>query len=133
MSGGKSRNVNSLANLKLITSETARINQKKSTQSRLANIQAREAFKFSAKNFAQVMKDLPEMSSLDVIKMAMLQALQEDNIEDAARYASMLAEYQAPKLQRIEQNTTTRISDMSDEDLQKIIDQEGLKKNLLEE
>jgi hypothetical protein len=45
----------------------------------------------------------------------------------------MLAEYQAPKLQRIEQNTTTRISDMSDEDLQKIIDQEGLKKNLLEE
>ena len=126
MSGGKSRNVNSLANLKVITSETARENQKKSTQSRLANIQAREAFKFSAKNFKAVMDELPEMSSLDVIKMAMLQSLQEDNLEDAARYASMLAEYQAPKLQRIDQNTTTRVADLSDEELQKIISQEGL-------
>jgi hypothetical protein len=126
MSGGKARNVNSLANLKVITSDTAKENQKKSVQSRLANIQAREAFKLSAKNFKAVMDELPEMSSLDVIKMAMLQALQEDNLEDAARYASMLAEYQAPKLQRIEQNTTTRVSDMSDEELQRIIFQEGL-------
>jgi len=130
MSGGKARNVNSLANLKVITSDTAKENQKKSVQSRLANIQAREAFKLSAKNFKAVMDELPEMSSLDVIKMAMLQALQEDNLEDAARYASMLAEYQAPKLQRIEQNTTTRVSDMSDEELQKIISQEGLDKDL---
>ena len=130
MSGGKARNVNSLANLKVITSDTARENQKKSTQSRLANIQAREAFKLSARNFKLVMDELPEMSSLDVIKMAMLQALQEDNLEDAARYASMLAEYQAPKLQRIEQNTTTRVSDMSDEELQKIISKEGLEKDL---
>jgi len=130
MSGGKARNVNSLANLKVITSDTAKENQKKSVQSRLANIQAREAFKLSAKNFKSVMDELPEMSSLDVIKMAMLQALQEDNLEDAARYASMLAEYQAPKLQRIEQNTTTRVSDMSDEELQKIISQEGLEKDL---
>lgn len=130
MSGGKARNVNSLANLKVITSETAKENQKKSVQSRLANIQAREAFKLSAKNFKAVMDELPEMSSLDVIKMAMLQSLQEDNLEDAARYASMLAEYQAPKLQRIEQNTTTRVSDMSDEELQKIISQEGLDKDL---
>jgi len=130
MSGGKARNVNSLANLKVITSDTAKENQKKSVQSRLANIQAREAFKLSAKNFKAVMDELPEMSSLDVIKMAMLQALQEDNLEDAARYASMLAEYQAPKLQRIEQNTTTRVSDMSDEELQKIIAQEGLDKDL---
>ena len=130
MSGGKARNVNSLANLKVITSDTAKENQKKSVQSRLANIQAREAFKLSAKNFKAVMDELPEMSSLDVIKMAMLQALQEDNLEDAARYASMLAEYQAPKLQRIEQNTTTRVSDMSDEELQKIISKEGLEKDL---
>jgi len=130
MSGGKARNVNSLANLKVITSETAKENQKKSVQSRLANIQAREAFKLSAKNFKAVMDELPEMSSLDVIKMAMLQSLQEDNLEDAARYASMLAEYQAPKLQRIEQNTTTRVSDMSDEELQRIISQEGLDKDL---
>jgi len=130
MSGGKARNVNSLANLKVITSDTAKENQKKSVQSRLANIQAREAFKLSAKNFKAVMDELPEMSSLDVIKMAMLQSLQEDNLEDAARYASMLAEYQAPKLQRIEQNTTTRVSDMSDEELQKIISQEGLDKDL---
>ena len=133
MSGGKARNVNSLANLKVITSETAKENQKKSVQSRLANIQAREAFKLSAKNFKAVMDELPEMSSLDVIKMAMLQSLQEDNLEDAARYASMLAEYQAPKLQRIEQNTTTRVSDMSDEELQRIISQEGLDKDLSKE
>ena len=76
-SGGKARNINSLANLKLITSETARENQKKATQSRMLNKQIREEFKLNAKNFQEVMKDLPQLSSLDVLRMAMHQALQQ--------------------------------------------------------
>ncbi len=125
-SGGKARNINSLANLKLITSETARENQKKSIQSRMLNKQIRDEFKLNAKNFQEVMKDLPQLSSLDVLRMAMHQALQQDNFEDAARYANMVAEYEQPKLQRIDQTTTTRTADLTDEELQRIISEEGL-------
>lgn len=125
-SGGKARNINSLANLKLITSETARENQKKSIQSRMLNKQIREEFKLNAKNFQEVMKDLPQLSSLDVLRMAMHQALQQDNFEDAARYANMIAEYEQLKLQRIDQTTTTRTADLTDEELQRIISEEGL-------
>jgi hypothetical protein len=126
MSGGKARNVNSLANLKLITSETARDNQKKAIQSRMLNEESRKQFKINAKNFQTVLKDLPLLSALDVLRMAMHDSLQKDNFEDAARYANMIAEYENPKLQRIDQNTTTRTVDLTDEELKKIILEEGL-------
>ena len=120
-------NPKSLANLKMMTSETARENQKKSIVSKLANIEARKAMKLNAKNFLEVMNELPQLSSLDVLRMAMHQALAQDNFEDAARYASMIAEFEAPKLQRIDQTTTTKTADLTDEELQKIIQEEGLK------
>jgi surface antigen len=94
----------------------------------MLNKQIRDEFKLNAKNFQEVMKDLPQLSSLDVLRMAMHQALQQDNFEDAARYANMVAEYEQPKLQRIDQTTTTRTADLTDEELQRIISEEGLDK-----
>jgi hypothetical protein len=119
-------NPKSLANLKRITPETARENQAKSVKSKLANIAAREAMKLNAKLFQDVMSELPVLSSLDILRMAIHKAIAEDNYEDAARYAALLAEYEQPKLARIEQTNTNRTADLSDEELQEIINKEGL-------
>jgi len=123
---GKGFNPKSLDNLKRITPETARANQLKSVVAKQANIAAREQFKVNAKNFITVMDELPKLSPLDVMRMAIHKAIAEDNYEDAARYASLLAEYENPKLARIEQTNTNRTADLTDEELQKIIQQEGL-------
>ena len=119
-------NPKSLANLKKFDSDTARVLQKKSTAARNTNREIREMFKLTATNFKAVMEDLPHMSSLDVLKMAMIKALQDDNYEDAARYAAQLAEYEKPKLQRIDQTVTTAAAEMTDEELQRRIAEEGL-------
>lgn len=125
---GRRPNNASLANLKYITSETARINQAKGQQSKLLNKTLREEFKLNAKAFQAVMAELPKLSSLDVLRMAVHTAIAKDNWEDAARYAGMLAEFEAPKLQRIESSVTTRASEMTDEELQLMISAEGLVK-----
>lgn len=120
-------NPKSLANLKPFDSEVARKLQKRSVISAAANRALKDAFKMTAKNFIDVMDDLPKMSSLDVIKMSMLHAIQNEKYEDAARYASMLAEYEKPKLQRIDQTITSKTADLTDEELKAIIEAEGLK------
>jgi len=125
-SKGKTVHPNSLANLRIITSENARENQLKSAASRQANIAAREAFKLNAKNFIEVMDELPRLSPLDVLRMAIHTAIADNNYEDAARYAAQLAEYENPKLARVETNNTTRTVDLTDEELQEIISKEGL-------
>jgi len=123
---GKGFNPKSLDNLKRITPETARANQLKSVVAKQANIAAREQFKLNAKNFIQVMDELPKLSPLDVMRMAIHKAIAEDNYEDAARYASLLAEYENPKLARIEQTNVNKTADLTDEELQEIIRKEGL-------
>jgi hypothetical protein len=123
---GKGFNPKSLENLKRITPETARANQLKSVVAKQANIAAREQFKLNAKNFIQVMDELPKLSPLDVMRMAIHKAIAEDNYEDAARYASLLAEYENPKLARIEQTNVNKTADLTDEELQEIIKREGL-------
>ena len=124
---------NTLANLKIITSETARENQKKSTASRLLNIELQNQFKITAKAFLKVRDELPTITALDVIKMAMWDAIQNDQFDDAARYAEKVAEYEQPKLQRIDQTVTTRTEDLSDEELMRIISEEGLKRTSSED
>ena len=124
----KGKNPSSLANLRKITPDVAKEWQKRSVESRLLNKEIREKFKLTAKNFLEVKADLPDLSALDVLRMAMHVALQEDNFEDAARYAAQIAEYEAPKLQRIDQVNKTDVSDLSDEDLQRLIAEEGLRR-----
>lgn len=117
----------SLANLKpYLTTEQARANQQKGLVSRLRNIELQNQFKITAKAFMKVKGELPDITALDVIKVAMWNALQDDNFEDAARYAEKIAEYEQPKLQRIDQTVTTKTVDLTDEELMAIIEQEGL-------
>jgi hypothetical protein len=116
----------SLANLKKFDSESGRRAQQKGQETRMLNKQIQDQFKRNAKAFSKVLKDIPELSSLDVIRMCIHLALQENNYEDAARWAKELAEYEKPKLQRIEQTNINKTADFTDEELAAILKQEGI-------
>jgi hypothetical protein len=60
------------------------------------------------------------------MRLAIHDALDKSDFEAAARYANQLAEYQTPKLARIESNVTTRTQDLSDDELRKLIQEENL-------
>jgi len=64
---------------------------------------------------------LPKLQAIDVIHMAMVSALEKENFEDAARYASMMAEYQTPKLARVETTNINLVQDMTDEELRVLV------------
>lgn len=112
----------------MVSYDSARAKQMivKSTEAKWATRAAGEVFKLNAKAFIQVMNELPEISPLDVMRMAIHSALQQEDFESAARYAGMLAEYETPKLARLESNVTTRVQDMSDDELARIAKEEGL-------
>lgn len=116
----------SLANLKKLTPEGARIGQRKGVETKLLNKEIRENFKRNAKAFQKVLKDIPEMSSLDVIRMCVHLALQENDYETAARWAKELAEYEKPKLQRIEKVSKNEAEDLSLDELHALAQKEGL-------
>jgi len=116
----------SFPQLKPLSSETAKVAQRKAVESRMLNKEIREQFKRNAKAFQDVLEDIPDFSPLEVIKMCIHLALQDNNYEDAARWAEKLAEYRAPKLARVEVTNRDSTKDLSDEDLQKIINEENL-------
>lgn len=107
-------------------SEGARKLSVKVHEAKWATRAAAEAFKLNAKAFIGAMNELPEISPLDVMRLAIHHSLQQEDFESAARYANMLAEYETPKLARLESNVTTRVQDMSDEELARIAKEEGL-------
>lgn len=122
---------NSLKNLKVITSpEMARDYQAKSVESRKRNSEAiralTEEFNCSADVVKKVLANV-DIKAIDVLRMSMMHALSQDNFEDAARYAKEIAEFEAPKLARLEQTNVSRVEDLTDEELQKILKEEGLK------
>jgi len=126
LSGDPVAQAKRLLNLKPYDSDTARVMIEKSRVSRMANIAIREAFHLTAKNFLAIQKDLPQISAVDVLQMAVLHALKDDNFEDAARYAGMLAEFQSPKLMRTESVNLNITQNLTDDELRIIIDEEGL-------
>ena len=115
-----------LQNLRKLTPEGARIGQRKGVETRLLQKELRENFKRNAKAFQKIIDDIPELSSLDVIRMCIHMALAEDNYEDAARWAKELAEYEKPKLQRVEQVVKDGTKDLSDEEFFELAKKEGL-------
>ena len=122
---------NSIKNLRMITSpEMARAYQQKSTESRMRNTEAirilTEEFQCSAEAVKKVLANV-DIKAIDVMKMSMMHALNQDNFEDAARYAKEIAEFEAPKLARLEQTNISKVEDLTDEELQKILKEEGLK------
>jgi hypothetical protein len=117
----------SLANLRPIdSSEKAKAMQLKSVEARKANVAAREALKVTVKDMKALKDslDLASMpSSIDILKMSLLKAFEKGDEDRVIELSKVLAEYEAPKLQRIDQtNTNVNASDLSDEELQAELD-----------
>jgi len=111
---------NSLNNLKPFTREGAREGQKNSVIARKANREAREALKMSMKDWQELKDEVKEdaPSALDVLRIAMMKAISAEDMDEATRLATVLAEFEAPKLQRQDITQVTKTSDMTDEELE---------------
>lgn len=110
----------SLSNLNPITSpEMAEEYRKKGLETRMRNKAIREEIKEKMEQLAKVIKeDENSFSALDVLRYNMYEALEEGDKSEATRIAAIIAEYEAPKLQRQEVNQTISTADLSDEELE---------------
>lgn len=118
-----------MKNLKKWTPEGRSLGGKRKAEIALLNREIQAQFKLNATAFSKVLADIPALSSLDVIRMCVHMALQDNNYEDAARWAKELAEYEKPKLQRIEQVNKNFNADLSDDELYETARKEGLLKD----
>ena len=125
---------NSLKNLKpMWTSESAKEAQKNSVIARKANAEARAQLKLTMnewKKYKDEVLDEADMSSIDVLKILMMKALAADDFDTAADLAKSLAEFEAPKLARVDQTTTeVDASDLTEEELEAKLKQLGIERD----
>ena len=115
---------NSLKNLRPFSKEGARAGQKNSVIARKANKEAREAFKLTLNDWKALKEEIKDdaPAALDVLKIAMTKALSVEDMDEATRLATVLAEFEAPKLQRQDINQVTKTADLTDEELQEALD-----------
>lgn len=113
------------------TTESAREAQKNSVVARKANAEARAQLKLSVTEWQKYKEEVlseTNMSSLDVLKILMMKALQADDFDTAADLAKSLAEFEAPKLARVDQtNTDLTAEDLTDEELNKKLKELNIK------
>jgi hypothetical protein len=83
-------------------------------------------FKEQAKAFKAVLDDLPELSSIDVVRLCIHLALQKEDYEAVARWSKELIEYEKPKLSRREIVDKDDMQDLTDEELQEELAKEGV-------
>ena len=105
--------------------ESAKEAQKKSVEQRKINKEAREKLKLTLEELKLTQDevfDKVDVDALSVLKLAMTKAVQADDMDEATRLATIIAEYQAPKLQRVDQtNLELDASELSEEELEKKI------------
>ncbi|MAJ23775.1 MAG: hypothetical protein CMI75_08375 [Candidatus Pelagibacter sp.] len=118
---------NSLNNLRPFTKEGAREGQKNSVLARKANKEAREALKLSLNDWKSLRDEIKDEApgALDVLRIAMSKAIGQNDMEEATRVATILAEFEAPKLQRQDINQVTKTADLTDDELEKAIQDLG--------
>ena len=112
----------SLANLAAPwTSEQARKGQVNSVIARKQNKEARDKLKMTASQWSAYKNDVlstVEVSSLDILKILMFKALEDGEMESAADLAKSIAEFETPKLARVESVVEdVKADDLSDEEL----------------
>ena len=116
---------NSLAQLKpYMGSEKARAMQAKGAEVRRRNKALREAMKLSAAEFKKIRDDIiTEMpTAVEILKVQLVKAMQTEDQETIERLAISLAEYEQPKLQRIDQTTKNiEAAELSEEELDRKI------------
>lgn len=108
----------SLENLKTIDSpEMAEEYRLKGLEVRRANKEKREQAKQTIKAMKEMGEDAPD--AIQALNYVLVQAMENNDEDQIVRVASILAEYQAPKLSR--QDVTTQnldVSDLTDEELE---------------
>ena len=114
---------NSLKNLTSAwNSETAKEAQLLGAAKRKANRKAREQLSLSIadwKAYKTEVLEKEDMSSIDILKILMHKALMEDDFDTAADLAKALAEYELPKLARVEQKIQeVTTEELTDEELE---------------
>lgn len=114
---------NSLKNIegKAWNSETAKEAQLRGAAARKANRIARENLKLSVDDWSAYKTDVLQeegLSAVDVLKVLMHKALLAEEYDTAADLAKSIAEFEQPKLARVEQVTDeVSPSELSDEEL----------------
>jgi len=103
--------------------------QKASVASRKANKEARERLKLTAAEMKVDVEELTnEISAIGCLKVLLVKYMQNGEYEEAAKIATTLAEFETPKLARIDQtNTEISAEELSDEELNKKLKELGLK------
>ena len=116
---------NSLKHLKpYMDTEKAREMQAKGVETRRRNKELREAMKLSAAEFRKIRDEIiTEMpTAVEILKVQLIKAMQVGDQETIERLAIALAEYEQPKLQRIDQTTKNiDATSMSEEELDRKI------------
>ena len=116
---------NSLKELKPWTRERAQAAQKKSVEARARNTAAREAMAEALQIFRKLkIEEIP--SAVDVLKINMAKAIQDDDMDEAARMAMALAPYETPKLAAQDINVSSDASDKTDAELAALAKEFGL-------
>lgn len=112
---------NSLKQLRpYMDSEKAKQMQAKGAEKRRQNRALREAMKLSASEFKKIRDDIiTEMpSAVDILKVQLIKAMQVEDQDTIERLAIALAEYEQPKLQRVDQTTlAVNADELSEEEL----------------
>jgi hypothetical protein len=101
-------------------SDKAKEMQAKGAETRRQNRALREAMKLSASEFKKIRDEIIiEMpSAIDILKVQLIKAMQVNDQDTIERLAIALAEYEQPKLQRIDQTTlTVDAGELSEEEL----------------
>ena len=116
---------NSLKQLKpYMDSEKAREMQAKGAEARRQNRQLRESMKLSASEFRKIRDEIiTEMpTAVEILKVQLVKAMQLEDQDTIERLAIALAEYEQPKLQRIDQTTKSLdTSELSEDELDRKI------------
>ena len=113
------------------TTETARKAQKNSVIARKANKAARDRLKMSAVEFAKYKDELKDVniSAEMMLKVLMMKAYEDDDLDVAADLAKALVEFEKPKLARVDQtNTEVKTDELTDEELTAKLKQLGIEK-----
>jgi hypothetical protein len=115
-----------LANLRKMTKEGRQLGRQRQLETQMLDKALARNFKKNAKAYKKVLDSVPELSAIDVIRMTIHMALQENDYETAARWAKELAEYEKPKLQRVERINRNEAENMTDDELMEKAIAEGL-------
>ena len=115
---------NSLANLGYAwNSETAKEAQLKGAAARKANRIARDQLKLSLTAWNALRKEVNEdFSSVELLRIIAMQKLDEGDIDSGVEILKSIAEFEKPKLARVEQKVEEVTTDtLSDEELDKLL------------